>query len=74
MIMSYEDYLNEVTTLIYERYNVSEAEAIKYVVRAQAADFFTLHDDKPEMRTQQRAEADAKTVYEQRKKFSSGAK
>lgn len=68
MTMSYEDYLNEVTTLIYERYEVSEAAAIKLVVRAQAADFFTLHDDEPSMRTQERAEQDAKTIYELRNK------
>ncbi len=68
MTMTYEDYLNEVTTLIYEKYDVSEADAIKFVVRAQAADFFTLHDDVPAMRTQERAEQDAKTIYEQRNK------
>jgi hypothetical protein len=68
MTMSYEDYLNEVTTLIYEKYDVSEAAAIKFVVRAQADDFFTLHDDEPSMRTQERAEQDAKTIYEQRNK------
>ncbi len=68
MTMTYEEYLNEVTTLIFERYNVSEADAVKYVVRAQAADFFTLHDDEPSMRTQERAEQDAKTIFEQRNK------
>ncbi len=68
MTMTYEDYLNEVTTLIYEKYNVSEADAVKFVVRAQAAEFFSLHDDEPSMRTQERAEQDAKTIYEQRNK------
>lgn len=66
--MTYEEYLDEVTTLIAELYDVSDADAIKYVVRAQAADFFTLHDDDPAMRTQERAEQDAKTIYEQRNK------
>lgn len=66
--MTYEEYLDEVTTLIAELYDVSDADAIKYVVRAQAADFFTLHDDDPVMRTQERAEQDAKTIYEQRNK------
>lgn len=66
--MTYEEYLDEVTTLITEFYDVSDADAIKYVVRAQAADFFTLHDDDPAMRTQERAEQDAKTIYEQRNK------
>ena len=68
MTMTYEEYLDEVTTLIYEKYDVSEADAVKFVVRAQAAEFFSLHDDKPEMRTQERAELDAKTIYEQRNK------
>jgi hypothetical protein len=66
--MTYEEYLDEVTTLITEKYDVSDEDAIKYVVRAQAAGYFSLHDDLPEMRTQERAELDAKTVYEQRNK------
>jgi hypothetical protein len=66
--MTYEEYLDEVTTLITEKYDVSDEDAIKYVMRAQADDFFSLHDDLPEMRTQERAELDAKTVYEQRNK------
>jgi hypothetical protein len=68
MSMTYEEYLDEVTTLITEKYDVSDAAAIKFVMRAQAADFFTLHDDRPEMRTQERAEQDAQTIYEQRNK------
>ena len=66
--MTYGEYLDGVTTLIAELYDVSDADAIKYVVRAQAADVFTLHDDDPAMRTQERAEQDAKTIYEQRNK------
>ncbi|RJG02896.1 hypothetical protein [Noviherbaspirillum sedimenti] len=66
--MTYEEYLDEVTTQIYEKYDVTEADAVKFVVRAQAAEFFSLHDDKPEMRTLERAELDAKTIYEQRNK------
>lgn len=66
--MTYEEYLDEVTTLITERYHLTDAEAIKHVMRAQAADFFTLHDDDPAMRTQERAEQDAKTIFEQKNK------
>jgi hypothetical protein len=66
--MTYEEYLDEVTTLMTEKYNLSDEDAIKHVMRAQAADFFTLHDDDPAMRTQDRAEQDAKTIYEQRNK------
>lgn len=68
MTMTYEEYLDEVTTLIYEKYDVTEADAVKFVMRAQAAEFFSKHDDLPEMRTQERAELDAKTIYEQRNK------
>ncbi len=66
--MTYEEYLDEVTTLLTEMYELSDAAAIKYVVRAQAGDFFTLHDDDPTMRTQERAVQDAKTIFEQRNK------
>ncbi len=66
--MTYEEYLDEVTTLMTERFDLSDAAAIKYVMRAQAADYFTLHDDDPAMRTQDRAEKDAKTIFEQRNK------
>lgn len=65
MAMTYEAYLDEVTTLITEMYDVSEEAAIKQVMRAQAADFFTLHDDIPAMRTQERAVQDAKAMYQQ---------
>jgi hypothetical protein len=65
MEMSYEAYLDEVTTLLTEMFDVSEEAAIKHVMRAQAADFFTLHDDIPAMRTQERAVQDAKTIFQQ---------
>lgn len=70
--MTYEQYLDEVTTLIHEHYDASETEAIKFVVRAQAANFFSEHDDEPSMRTQEQAELDAKAVYEQRNKSKPG--
>ncbi|QDZ30407.1 hypothetical protein FAY22_01975 [Noviherbaspirillum sp. UKPF54] len=63
--MTYEDYLDEVTTLLTEMFDMSDAAAIKHVMRAQAADFFTLHDDIPAMRTQERAVQDAKTLFAQ---------
>lgn len=66
--MTYEQYLDEVTTLITEMYKTSDADAIKYVMRAQAADYFSAHDDHEEMRTQERAVEDAKTVYQTRNK------
>lgn len=68
MPMTYEEYLDEVTTLMTEMFDMSDEDAIKHVMRAQAADFFTLHDDIPEMRTQERAVHDAKTIFEQKNK------
>ena len=61
--MTYEEYLDEVTTLITEKYNLSDAAAIKLVVKAQDAEFFVEHDDKEDMRTIDRAHQDAKTIY-----------
>ena len=62
--MTYEEYLDEVTTLIAEKYNLDDAAAIKIVVDAQKADYFIAHDDKPAMRTLDRAHADARTLYQ----------
>jgi len=43
--MTYEEHLDEVTTLITEKYDVADQAAIKMVMRAQADDFFSGHDD-----------------------------
>lgn len=64
--MTYEAYLDEVTTLITEKFDVADEAAISLVMRAQAADFFTLHDEDPAMRTLDRAHQDAKTVFRMR--------
>jgi len=63
MPMSYEQHLDEVATLLYERYDQSEEDAIKLVMAAQADDFFSGHDDDPSICTQERAEADARAVF-----------
>ena len=62
--MTYEEYLDEVTTLIVEKYGVKDAAAIKIVVDAQDKEYFVAHDDKPEMCTLDRAHADARTLYQ----------
>jgi intracellular sulfur oxidation DsrE/DsrF family protein len=62
--LTYEIYLEEVTTILTELYALDDAAAIKLVVDAQAADFFVAHDDQPEMRTIERAKKDAVTLYE----------
>lgn len=66
--MTYEEYLDEVTTLMTEKYKMSDEEAIKHVMRAQSEDFFTLHDEMPEMRTQARASQDAQCIFEMKNK------
>ena len=61
--MTYEEYLDEVTTLITEKYKLSDAAAIKLVVKAQDAEFFVIHDQQDALRTVERAHQDAKTLY-----------
>lgn len=63
MPMTYERYLDEVATLLYERYEQSEKAAIELVMAAQADDFFSAHDDDPSMCTLERAQADARAVF-----------
>lgn len=61
--LSYEEYLDEVTTLLTEMYDLDDASAIKLVVTAQDAEYFVAHDDHEEMRTLERAKEDATTLY-----------
>lgn len=62
--MTYEEYLDEVTTLIVEKYNLADAAAIKLVVDAQDAEFFVKHDDDKKLRNLDQAHKDAKTIYD----------
>jgi len=62
--MTYEEFLDEVTTLIAEQYDLDDAAAIKLVVDAQAADYFVTHDDKEELRTFAQAKLDAAAIYQ----------
>ena len=61
--MNYEQHLDEVTTLIFERFGLSEDASVKLVMRAQADGYFSEHDDDPSLCTQLRAEQDAKRVF-----------
>lgn len=61
--MTYEEYLDEVTTLITEKYGMSDEAAIRMVMNAQADDFFSGHDDDPSICTLDRAHHDAKIVF-----------
>lgn len=69
--MTYEEHLDEVATLITELFDARDKAAIDMVMRAQADDFFSGHDDDPSICTQDRAEQDARTVY---KKYRGGAR
>ena len=52
--MTYEEHLDEVATLLTEIYTLKDEVAIDLVVRAQADDFFSGHDDDPALCTQAR--------------------
>lgn len=64
--MTYEEFLDEVTTLLTEIYDLDDEAAIKLVVDAQAAEFFSKHDDLPAMCTQDQAKLDAVMLFEQK--------
>jgi hypothetical protein len=61
--MTYEQHLDEVTTLITEKYEVGDNDAIRMVMAAQADGYFSGHDDHPAICTLDRAHEDARTVY-----------
>ena len=62
-MMTYEQHLDEVATLLTEIYSLNDETAIAIVMRAQADDYFSGHDDDPSLCTQQRAEDDARAVF-----------
>lgn len=61
--MTYEQHLDEVTTLITEKYAVADQDAINMVMKAQANDYFSGHDDHPHICTLERAHDDARAVF-----------
>ncbi|MBV2262516.1 MAG: hypothetical protein KUL79_03040 [Thauera sp.] len=63
MPMTYEQHLDEVATLLYERYEQSEKAAIKLVMAAQEDGFFSGHDADPSVCTLERAQDDARAVF-----------
>lgn len=66
--MTYEEFLDEITTLITEKYDAADKAAIAMVMQAQADGYFSGHDDNPKICTLDRAHADANTVF---KKYAS---
>ena len=67
-IMTYEAYLDEVTTLITEKFGLDDDAAIALVMRAQAADYFVMHDEDPALRTLDRAHRDASAIFKRQDK------
>ena len=65
--LTYEAYLDEVATLLTELYDLDDDTAIKLVVDAQEAEYFSPHDDHPGMRTLARAKQDAAALFKARK-------
>ena len=65
--MTYEEHLDEVTTLLTEKYGLDDDSAIQMVMRAQANDFFSGHDDDPSICTLDRAHEDARAVFKRYK-------
>ncbi|MFC5512104.1 hypothetical protein ACFPOU_13335 [Massilia jejuensis] len=64
--LTYEAFLDEVTTLLTEMYELDDETAIKLVVDAQADDYFVAHDDHEAMRTVEQARKEAMALYEAR--------
>ena len=65
--MTYEEHLDEVATLITELFDAKDKAAVNMVMRAQADDFFSGHDDDPSICTLERAGRDAKAVFKKYK-------
>lgn len=61
--MTYEEYLDEIATLLTEIYTLSDEIAIGIVMRAQEDEFFSPHDDDPSICTLERAQQDVRTVF-----------
>lgn len=64
--MTYEEFLDEIATLLTEMYDLSDEAAIKLVVDAQANDYFVIHDDKEELRSFTQAKVEAAALYQAR--------
>jgi hypothetical protein len=61
--LTYEAFLDEITTLLTEMYDMEDEAAIKLVMDAQDAEYFVAHDDHAEMRTLERAKQEAAALY-----------
>jgi len=67
--MTYEEYLDEVTTLITEKYNLEDEDAIALVMAAQDQEYFCPHDEDPGLRTLDNAHVDARHLFKERQRL-----
>ena len=66
--MTYEEYLDEIATLLTEIYTLSDERAIAIVMAAQADGYFSPHDDDPaSLCSLERAQQDARIVFKRYK-------
>ena len=65
--MPYEEYLDEIATLLTEIYTLSDDVAIGIVMRAQEDEFFSPHDDDESICTLERAQQDVRAVFKKYK-------
>ena len=72
--MTYEEYLDEIATLLTEIYTLNDDTAIGIVMRAQDDVYFSPHDDDPTMCTQERAEQDARAIFKRYKPVKKSSK
>ena len=72
--MTYEEYLDEIATLLTEIYTLREDTAIGIAMRAPEAENVSPHDDDPTLCTQERAEQDARVIFKRYKPAKKSSK
>lgn len=62
-VLSYEAYLDEVCTLLFELFDLGEAQSVAMVMRAQDDGFFMPHDQDDTKRQLAHALGDADAIF-----------
>jgi hypothetical protein len=62
-MLTYEAYLDEVCTLLFELFELTEADAVRMIMKAQDDGFFIPHDQDDAMRQLSKAVGDADTIF-----------
>ena len=71
--MTYEEYLDEIATLLTEIYTLSDERAIAIVMAAQEDEYFSPHDDDPaNLCTLEHAQEDVRIVFKRYKQAGRG--